>query len=206
MLLDYSLRLLWLPIPYNPVSKLKNHFKNWAYFFNWAIAGLFFFIFAFPGLQLTDNYVRRFYSRCWDSNRWSLLLKATGLPTAPQPQPRLFCDHQIVLLWLVWSDFCDRWLLKLLALALTCFSCSTAFSSNCVRQPGRYFFLQSWYIFIFVGITFFDRCSTASALDTNLADELAGFSPKEKLYSYSEVWAAFITAKYSYFHLMRWLL
>ena len=30
-------------------------------FFNWAIPGLFFFIFLFSGLQLTDNYVRRFF-------------------------------------------------------------------------------------------------------------------------------------------------
>ena len=28
-------------------------------FFNWAIPGLFFFIFVFSGLQLTDNYIQR---------------------------------------------------------------------------------------------------------------------------------------------------
>ena len=60
-------------------------------FFKRAFPGLFFFIFVFSGLQLTDTHVRKqiYHCRCWDSNHGSLVLEATALPTAPQPRPSL---------------------------------------------------------------------------------------------------------------------
>ena len=58
-----------------------------------AFPGLFFFIFVFAGLQLTDNYIQIqiYHCRCWDSNHGFLVSEATALPTAPQPRP--FPDH-----------------------------------------------------------------------------------------------------------------
>ena len=55
----------------------------------WALPCLFCFIFVFSGLQLTYNYVQRFYCQCRDSSCGSLLSEATDLPTAPQPRPNL---------------------------------------------------------------------------------------------------------------------
>ena len=57
-------------------------------FFTWAIPGHSFFIFFSSRLQLTDNYVQRFYCRCRDSNRRYLVWEATALPTANQPRPQ----------------------------------------------------------------------------------------------------------------------
>ena len=71
--------------------------KDTSFFFKLAFPGLFFFIFVFSGLQLTDNYVRIqiYHCRCWDSNHGSLVSEATTLPTVPQPRP--YIPHSLVL-------------------------------------------------------------------------------------------------------------
>ena len=69
------------------ISHQKSKPRQILLFLKWSIPGLFFFIFVFSGLQLTDNYVWRFYCQCWDSNHGSLVSEATARPTVPQPRP-----------------------------------------------------------------------------------------------------------------------
>ena len=56
-------------------------------FFNWAIPGLFFFIFVFSGLQLTDNYIQRCHCRCWDLNHGTLVSEANCATTSARMKP-----------------------------------------------------------------------------------------------------------------------
>ena len=69
------------------ISDQKSKPRQILLFLKWSIPGLFSFIFVFSGLQLTDNYVWRFYCQCWDSNHGSLVSEATARPTVPQPRP-----------------------------------------------------------------------------------------------------------------------
>ena len=59
-------------------------FRPTSIFYKGAIPATFFFIYVFL-VQLTLNNVQ--YTFCWwlDSNRGSLVLEATALPTVPQP-------------------------------------------------------------------------------------------------------------------------
>ena len=65
-----------------------------AMFFLLAIPGLFFFIFVFSELQLTNICIEinEKLWRWWDSNHGSLMSEVTALPTAPQTRPKLGSD------------------------------------------------------------------------------------------------------------------
>ena len=54
-----------------------------------ANPSIFYFIFVFSELQLTDCRFKILYCLCWDSNHGSMVSEATALPSVPQPMPSL---------------------------------------------------------------------------------------------------------------------
>ena len=61
--------------------------RNYNIVFKWVIPGLYFFIFVFS-TQLTVNKCLMKVCRWLDSNRGSLVLQVTTLPTEPQQLPQ----------------------------------------------------------------------------------------------------------------------
>ena len=65
-------------------ARLRKIPRSWRYPFEWAIHGLFFFIFVFS----TVNMFIMHFCRCLDTNRGPLVLDVTALPTEQQQVPK----------------------------------------------------------------------------------------------------------------------
>ena len=103
--------ILQLKIPFS------SHFLNGIFcsiFFNWAIPGLFFFIFVFS-IQLTVHICQFKFCQWLDSNPGPLESDMTALPTEPHPLPsflRLSCLSSFTFDHLYFS-YTSSWLSKI---------------------------------------------------------------------------------------------